>query len=406
MSAGVVLSIRLEDAATHSVRSFVLDRSPVRVGRSALNDLPLDYPFVSHCHAVIHFDEWGVRFVDLGSTNGTYIGASRMDANVAFQVVDGVPVRIGQLTMHIRTARPDSVGEAKATYSDLSRSFPTNTPSSPANAPPTPNVAPAHRESAPSWLDHARRACVAYRDQRRAMIDALANTLPRLAPHERDAWLHAITTEMPDLLDDAGFQRVTGRAPAPTLADDVGRDSSAIVAARLGLAPPPSPARFAETALDVLTRFAQAFVELRRGQQQFLNGFGLSNVDFNAPTVTGSEARQVLAYLLDADSTPERRSELNRAYADMMSHEVAVLGAVVAGVRDIVEHLRPASLAERGAVGAMLDRVFPGRRLRRLEARIDDLADSKTVTRLLFGRAFAEAYGAAHRAGEPPARRP
>jgi hypothetical protein len=388
VTAAIVLEVRLEDAAGGAARTFVLDRSPVRLGRSALNDLPIDLPFVSHCHAIIHFDEWGVRYVDLGSTNGSFVGATRIESNVAFSVVDGIPIRIGQLTFHLRTAQAGSVGPAKGTYSDLGTGgFPVS-PAPPSPSPP--------RSPVPT-LEHVRQACAVYRDQRRAAIDVLTSTLPKLEGRERDAWLATLRVELPELLEDEAFRRLSGVTSGSATAAHAEPDSSVIIAERLGLPPPKSPAQFAEATLDVLTRFAQAFVELRRGQQQFLNGFGLSNVDWSAPTTTGSEARQVLSYLLQSDSTPDRRSELNRAYADLMSHEVALVGAVVAGLRGVVEHLRPAGLGKRDGLGSMLDRLFPGRRLRRLEARIADLSDANTATRLLFGRAFADAYSAAHR---------
>ncbi len=54
-------------------------RSPVRIGRSAHNDLCLPQRFVSAWHGLIDFDTGGVRYTDLGSTNGTLLDGSPVE---------------------------------------------------------------------------------------------------------------------------------------------------------------------------------------------------------------------------------------------------------------------------------------------------------------------------------------
>ena len=78
-------------------RKVAFVRSPVRLGRNALNDLQIDEGFVSQWHAVIDFDGQETHFRDLGSTNGTLMDGRRLDV---FSNTPGEP----------DFARPDSVG--------------------------------------------------------------------------------------------------------------------------------------------------------------------------------------------------------------------------------------------------------------------------------------------------------
>ncbi len=67
----IPLAVHVDDLEARTSVPYAFIKSPVRVGRGELNDLTLDAPFVSTWHGVIQFDDDGVRFVDLGSTNGT-----------------------------------------------------------------------------------------------------------------------------------------------------------------------------------------------------------------------------------------------------------------------------------------------------------------------------------------------
>ena len=68
--------MRVVNTQDGSVLERVFDRSPVRIGRSSLNELQIEAPFVSQYHAVIEFDGKRLQLRDLGSTNGTTLRAS------------------------------------------------------------------------------------------------------------------------------------------------------------------------------------------------------------------------------------------------------------------------------------------------------------------------------------------
>jgi pSer/pThr/pTyr-binding forkhead associated (FHA) protein len=80
--------------------SVSLDEAPILIGRGADAAIRLDDDYVSTRHARIASsgDQWFVE--DLGSTNGTYIGAHRLTQPTTLQL--GSTVRIGKTTLELR----------------------------------------------------------------------------------------------------------------------------------------------------------------------------------------------------------------------------------------------------------------------------------------------------------------
>lgn len=77
-----------------------LDAAPLLIGRGSDAAIRLDDDYVSTRHARIarSGDQWYVE--DLGSTNGTYIGASRITQATAISL--GTQIRIGKTIMELR----------------------------------------------------------------------------------------------------------------------------------------------------------------------------------------------------------------------------------------------------------------------------------------------------------------
>lgn len=248
---------------------YLFAHSPVRVGRSLLNDLALDYAFVSHCHGMFYFSDDRVEFVDVGSTNGSFIGATRLAVNQRIRLSHPATVTIGALRLVVRL-------EARA------QSGSTPTPSG------------------------------------------------------------ALSTQLCE-------------------------------------------------------QFALSFLELRRGQQQLIGALGL-------PPSTRSELQALdtpgalLAYLSDPAASPERIHELSRAHADLMRHEVALVSALAAGVRELLDELSPKNLAPRGVGGIVgwFARLFGhDERWSMLERKVDELREESALSAVVMGRGFARAYAAA-----------
>ena len=77
-----------------------LDEAPILIGRGNDAAIRLDDDYVSTRHARIASsgEQWFVE--DLGSTNGTYIGAHRLTQPTTLQL--GSTVRIGKTTLELR----------------------------------------------------------------------------------------------------------------------------------------------------------------------------------------------------------------------------------------------------------------------------------------------------------------
>jgi pSer/pThr/pTyr-binding forkhead associated (FHA) protein len=77
-----------------------LDQAPILIGRGPDAAIRLDDDYVSTRHARIASsgDQWFVE--DLGSTNGTYVGATRINQPTAIAI--GTKVRIGKTILELR----------------------------------------------------------------------------------------------------------------------------------------------------------------------------------------------------------------------------------------------------------------------------------------------------------------
>ncbi|MGI9157124.1 MAG: FHA domain-containing protein FhaB/FipA, partial [Marmoricola sp.] len=77
-----------------------LDRAPLLIGRGTDAAIRLDDDYVSTRHARIasNEDQWYVE--DLGSTNGTYVGSTRITAPTTLTL--GSQVRIGKTILELR----------------------------------------------------------------------------------------------------------------------------------------------------------------------------------------------------------------------------------------------------------------------------------------------------------------
>ncbi len=77
-----------------------LDKAPLLIGRGSDAAIRLDDDYVSTRHARIasNGDQWFVE--DLGSTNGTYVGTSRISQATAVQL--GSQIRIGKTILELR----------------------------------------------------------------------------------------------------------------------------------------------------------------------------------------------------------------------------------------------------------------------------------------------------------------
>jgi pSer/pThr/pTyr-binding forkhead associated (FHA) protein len=60
----MVIKIQLSDSQTGSEQTLEFDRSPIRIGRNALNNIVIEDRFVSQWHGMIRFDDMSVTYFD------------------------------------------------------------------------------------------------------------------------------------------------------------------------------------------------------------------------------------------------------------------------------------------------------------------------------------------------------
>ena len=168
--------------------------------------------------------------------------------------------------------------------------------------------------------------------------------------------------------------------------------------------PPPASAQeiegFLVRAMAAMETFATAYVSLRRSQEEFgaeMAGFTKRNADPD-PIENPQDPKALLAHLLDwtGDGDARMRS-LRRQYAEIMSHQVALLGGLMEGVRKLVQvRLSPKAILEHvERAGGLGFGPFKGAAAwKRYLALHDELTEDKEITSAIFGRDFARAYSA------------
>jgi predicted component of type VI protein secretion system len=95
----VPIILRVDHVELGRVMERLVETSPLRVGRNSLNEIHLPYPFVSAWHGILRFDEDGIHFYDLDSTNGTLIDEEPVEKSVEVPVGMGSELRIGPVIL-------------------------------------------------------------------------------------------------------------------------------------------------------------------------------------------------------------------------------------------------------------------------------------------------------------------
>jgi FHA domain len=104
------ITVKLPGATSDRTLTFL--ESPIRIGRNQLNDIPIDDPFVSEWHGTIRFDDEGISYADLGSTNGSVIDGLRLAKNAPTRLTAGSRILLGRIELAI-SGRPQDTGSRK-----------------------------------------------------------------------------------------------------------------------------------------------------------------------------------------------------------------------------------------------------------------------------------------------------
>jgi type VI secretion system protein ImpI len=428
----IPLVVHVVDLEGGREEQFAFLRSPVRIGRGDLNDLPLAKPFVSTYHGLVQFDDDGARYVDLGSMNGSVLDGVALQSNALTALEPGAELVLGtyRLTFERRVTgeqgvapRPTMFAVRAATMAGAGSPAP---PPEPAGAEaPRPPAGAGPPEGAAAEADAVLGAAsldldldyASYRgawDHLRSRVEQL---LAALGPAAQGAAVERLAAKYEALRREPQFLVLAGdgaggpeaRGPRPVEAGPPGSEGGE---AGLGLAalrllrafgesylpggPPLASPGEVESVLGrvagVLETFGRSFLELRRGYEEFGRQMGVRTVQAEGSLLRASDPSQVLAYLLEPGAEG-RDAELQRAFADFMIHQVALLRGVVDGARALLGQLSPEAVSSSAPPS-----VWPMRAAslwKEFEQRFHDLADEESsIAEVLFGREFARAYAA------------
>ena len=123
----VLASLEITNAGPTKGQQFEVHVPLAHVGRGVHNEIVLTDDSVSETHAKLQRRDDGWYVVDLGSTNGTYVGGQRLNAE---RRLDGAPdVRFGGVKMIFRSRDTASGGLADTRAIAVGRSQPNAAPS-------------------------------------------------------------------------------------------------------------------------------------------------------------------------------------------------------------------------------------------------------------------------------------
>jgi type VI secretion system protein len=152
-------------------------------------------------------------------------------------------------------------------------------------------------------------------------------------------------------------------------------------------------------AATVLETSARAFVELRKGHEQFGAEMAVRTAGEMTPLHRAKEARDVLKYLLDPNADVTTRiQEMTSAYADVMVHQLALMNGMMEGVRSLLSRLGPRELERELKARKPLAAIWPFRAgaLWRsfVERHREYTEEERQLSSAVFGNEFAKAYSA------------
>jgi predicted component of type VI protein secretion system len=90
-----------------------LTKRQVAIGRASDVDVPLNDGQVSRRHALLLCGPEGVRLLDAGSANGTFLGQNRIPPQQPIPLADGAVIRIGQSLLRFVAAKGEVVAPAE-----------------------------------------------------------------------------------------------------------------------------------------------------------------------------------------------------------------------------------------------------------------------------------------------------
>jgi type VI secretion system protein ImpI len=403
--AALVVIVDSKDGAP---RRIEFERSPVRIGRGEDNDVQIPLAFVSERHAQIRFDGDRAEYVDLGSTNGSFLGEARLAPHVPIQVQGAVEVRIGtvRLTLERRPEqeqapepepyvpppppRPSPELAAAATVAADSASPDLPTPAPPAGKAPArhsvfnpPTIIPPSIEDRPPASGKSRSPKFVGLP---TIYPSAAEPVPAPRP---------VIPEPPPVRSEQLAGEIQVPAQPPTKSQPLPSPTG-----RAQPTPGPAAARPDSAELADLRNVASALcdelMKLRAATEAFGRETGIRTFSLSERSRLHElhDGAELLRYLTSGATRSTRLQELRALFSDLVTHQLAMMGAIVEGARATLGRVDPQEFT-----AGKSRRRLPFLDGNRFEEYVEHFrgvqADDQAIQEAVFGSEFAEAYAAA-----------
>lgn len=359
------IQVILRDSRSGTEQTYEFDQSPVRIGRNPLNNIVLEGNFVSGWHGILRFDDTGVHYFDLGSTNGTLRDGGRLPKNTPIAIEQRTRLTIWVFEL---TVVPDA---------SLSVASPRKSPSRP------------------------------------FMVDTLAGTgrstevfgagsPPAQAPVQSPVAASARAPSSPGVSAGqvgVGRERIVSagsRPPAPLAS----------------AASPRQPSQLPRPALDqtqerllrclrIIGAFSDAFMGLKKGYEQFGSEVGVRPLRGSTALHRARTSQEIVDYLLDPAVSPEACArDLNAVFADMGIHDLALIEGISQSLRGLLAKLDPSGLDLKAGSGLWSGGKAKAKWTSYMEMFNTLLGDDATLHAEIFGEDFATGYASVARGGK------
>lgn len=418
------LKLRITNTVNNSCVDRTFTRFPVRIGRSALNDLNILDRFVSQFHAVVELHGSELMLRDLGSSNGTKVGTTRAPAHEPTPLAPHKNAfSIGPLVVEARVVEveeeeepaPQTLGPATPNPDEdessvLENSFITNI-----------------NQTLAFDVDNGQAAEIAAMRAKLEQVLKGEAEPPTHVPHAPHAQGGSGSNRPKPKLDgtlvlqgDAANLQRQGRVAAQTAPpinaaqaaeakqrrleqialQGVREMARALLPRSPALEEPEDLVRFLSKVRDTIEVFLRCFIPLREGYRQFASQMQIQRG--GAGSIEGAkDERELAALLLDwAVRGGEAHRAVEGTFADLMIHQLALLHALMRGVKSLLDALSPKALDqafEELAKQGKANFAWGPWRFKELwrlyNAKHGDVDDGdKRMFSALFGPDFAESY--------------
>jgi predicted component of type VI protein secretion system len=347
----MVLEVKVsEPVKSASGRTLTFSQSPVRIGRNHLNDIHLDDPFVSEWHGIVRFDDATMAYFDLGSTNGSMIAGQRITKNVPVALSETSLISIGRIDLSFSltgSLRPAaSTGPGNLSGNTIGWGASALRKPGGESQPGIPSLSSLEARREEPRREEPRREDPRREDPRRE----LAETPPPVGPGSS---LHALQpARAPEVSSEATLRRE-----------------------------------------KILQAFAEAFVGLKNGYEQFGSEVGVRTINGMTPLHRARTSREVLEYLekpgIDVTAAIQN---LISIFADFGIHHVAMMEAVTEGIRGTLQSLDPRANGLDGSPGILSKGRYKELWKAYLERFDQVVNDDNELHAGIFGDEFARAY--------------